>query len=189
MPLRATTHWGGGEPESEKQDKSADTYQKGMDAANKGDYIEAEKRQTVLRRDDVVDLPRALLANPCDHGVDLVWDVPRQGAVTGYEVGWKSGQRAQWKYERIGLLTRWHLDGLENGKPAWLKLSALRGEACSAWTPEQKCVPGAVGGSSVLSMLGRIPLWTMLKVTGLGLWARLRGRLVKLAEDRRKNGL
>jgi hypothetical protein len=153
------------------------------------DYIEAEKRQTELRSDAPVDPPRALLANPAEHGVDLVWDAPRQGAVTGYEVCWRSGRRAEWKHERIGSLRRWHLGGLENGKPIWLKLRALRRDACSDWTPEQRCVPGAVGGSSVLSMLRRVPLWTMLKVIVLGLGSQLRGRFVKWADNRRNNGL
>jgi hypothetical protein len=146
------------------------------------DYIEAEKRQAELRSDAPVDPPRALLANPAEHGVDLVWDAPRQGAVTGYEVCWRSGNRAEWKHERIGSLSRWHLGGLENRKPVRLKVRALRGDACSDWTSEQKCVPGAARGSSVLSMLGGVPLWTMVKVIALGLWARLRGRFVKWAE-------
>ena len=103
--------------------------------------------------------------------MDLVWDAPRHELVTGYETGWKSAGDVEWRLLKIDPITRWRMDGLEDGKPMRFKIRSLRGKACSAWTVEQTCVPGAVTDSSVSSMLGRIPLWTLAKVIGLSLWS------------------
>jgi hypothetical protein len=99
--------------------------------------------------------------------------------VTGYEIGWKSAADAEWQSLKVDPLTRWRMDGLEDGKPLQFKFRSLRGAACSDWTAEQTCTPGAVTDSSVTSMLGRIPLWTLAKVIGFSLWSLGRAKSQK----------
>jgi hypothetical protein len=123
--------------------------------------------------------PTAFLANPSAGAVDLVWDAPRDEVVTGYEIGWKSAADAEWQSLKIDPLTRWRMDGLEDGKPLMVRIRSERGETRSAWTAEQNCTPGAVTDSSVTSMLSRIPLWTLAKVIGFSLWSLARAKFQK----------
>jgi hypothetical protein len=139
-------------------------------------FIADEKRRAALESNAPLTPPTAFLANPSAGAVDLVWDAPRDELVTGYEINWKSAADAEWQSLKIDPLTRWHMDGLEDGKPLQFKIRSLRGAACSDWTTEQTCTPGAVTDSSVTSMLGRIPLWTLAKVIGFSLWSLMRAK-------------
>lgn len=153
-----------------------------MNAVTIGDiekFIADEKRRAALESTVPLTLPTAFLANPSAGAVDLVWDAPRDEVVTGYEIGCKSAADAEWGTLKIDPLTRWRMDGLEDGKPLQFKIRSLRGAACSDWATEQTCTPGAVTDSSVTSMLGRIPLWTLARVIGLSLWSLARARFQK----------
>lgn len=153
-----------------------------MNAVTIGDiekFIADEKRRAELESNAPLNPPTAFLANPSAGAVDLVWDAPRDEVVTGYEIGWKSAADAEWQSLIIDPLTRWRMDGLEDGKPLQFKIRSLRGAACSDWTTEQTCTPGAVTDSSVTSMLGRIPLWTLARVIGLSLWSLMRAKFQK----------
>ena len=142
-------------------------------------FIDSEKQRAMLEANTLLTPPTAFLVNPSANAVDLVWDAPRDRLVTGYEIGWRYANEVEWKSLRIDPLTRWHMDGLEDGKSILFKIRSLRGETCSAWTDEQTSSPGAVTDSSVTSMLGRIPLWTMAKIIFVSLWSLLRARFQK----------
>jgi Fibronectin type III domain len=139
-------------------------------------YIESEKYRIALQSNKLPDPPNAFLANPSANAVDLVWDAPREGVVTGYEIEWKYANEGDSKLLRIDALTRWRMDGLQDGRKMKFRIRSLRGDVYSPWTGEQICAPAAVTDSSVLAMLGRIPLGTMVKMIGLGLWSKLRIR-------------
>jgi hypothetical protein len=150
-----------------------------MSAVTVGDIekiIAVEKERAALKANTPPNPPTAFLANPSANAVDLVWDAPRDELVTGYEVGWKPARDAAWQSLKISPLTRWHMDGLEDGKPLQFRIRSLRGEAYSEWTDEQTCTPGAVRDSSVTSMLGRIPLGTLAKIIVFSLWSLVRAK-------------
>ena len=184
--------YAGDEPPQEVQnDAAAHFYAPGviihtalpeMKAVTIGDverFIESEKQRAALQAEIPLHPPLAFLVNPSANAVDLVWDMPREGNVTGYEIEWKYATNANWQSLRVNPLTRWRMDGLENGKPMQFRMRSLRGETSSTWTGEQTCSPGAVTDSSVLSMLGRIPLWGMAKIMALSLWSLLRAKFQK----------
>jgi hypothetical protein len=139
-------------------------------------FIASEKERAALAANTPLTPPVAFLVNPSSKAVDLVWDVPREGLVTGYEIEWKYTADANWQFLKIDPLTRWHIDGLENDKSMKFRIRSLRGESVSVWTSEQSCTPGAVTDSSVLSMLGRIPLWGIAKIIALSLWSLVQAR-------------
>jgi hypothetical protein len=184
--------YAGDEPPQELQDAAAaHFYAPGVivhasppeiDAVTVGDiegFIASAQRRAALASTAPLSLPTAFLANPSASAVDLVWDAPRDGLVTGYEIGWKSAGDAEWRTLKIDPLTRWRMDGLEDGKPMRFQIRSLRGGTLSAWTAEQTCTPGAVTDSSVFGMLGRIPLGVFIKVIGLSLWSLVRARFQK----------
>jgi hypothetical protein len=137
-------------------------------------YIASERERAALQMDVTPGPPTAVLANPSSHAADLVWDAPRAETVTGYEVQWKKEVDAAWQSVRLEPCTRWHLEGLEDGKPITFRIRSLRGATFSAWSAEQTCKPGAVTDSSVTAMLARIPLWGLTKIIVLSLASLLR---------------
>jgi len=141
-------------------------------------FIDAEKQHAAMLANTPVNPPGAFLANPSAGAVDLVWDAPRDELVTGYEIQWRYTD-TEWQSLKIAALTRWHMDGLENGRSIKFRIRSLRGDTFSAWTDERACIPGAVTDSSVTSMLGRIPLITLAKIIILSLWSRLRAEFQK----------
>ncbi len=154
-----------------------------MDVATRDEieaFIAAEQQRAALAADTPVQPPTAFLANPSAGAVDLVWDAPRESAISGYEIAWRGEDKQNWQRKEIGLATRWHLDGLADGSALRLKIRAQRGEKTSPWTNEAACTPGAVTDSSVSSMLGKIPPWSLVKILGLSVWSLIEGRLGKL---------
>jgi hypothetical protein len=139
-------------------------------------HIHAEKYRAALESGKQPDPPDAFLVNPSANAVDLVWDAPRDGVVTGHEIQWRYARDTEWQSLKIDPLTRWHIDGLEDGKRMKFRVRSLRGDMSSTWTPEQTCTPGAVTDSSVFAMLSRIPLGTMAKVIGLSLLSKFKNK-------------
>lgn len=120
--------------------------------------------------------PTAFLVNPSANAVDLVWAAPRQCPITGYDIHWRYATDTEWQSISIEALTRWHIDGLQDGRALHFKMRSRRADACSDWTPEQTCAPGAVTDSSVLAMFRAVPPWTLVKVLATSLWSLLRIR-------------
>jgi hypothetical protein len=111
----------------------------------------------------------ALLANPSDAAVTLVWDPPRDERVTSYEARWRPARARDWQSAAVSLGNRWTCAGLENGTRYVLQLRALAPGLSSAWTPEVSCVPGPVRSGGVGAMAARVRPWTLLKLAGYGL--------------------
>lgn len=139
-------------------------------------FVRSEMQRGAANKNAPLNPPGAFLVNPSSGAVDLVWDEPRQGWVTGYEIQWKYAADADWQGVKIAPLTRWHMDGLENGRLMKFRIRSLRNEKRSDWTTEQRCTPRAVTGSSVLSMMRRIPLWTMTKIVFKSLCSLVRAK-------------
>jgi hypothetical protein len=184
--------YNGDEPPQELQnDAAAHFYAPGvivhaalpeLNAVTTGDiesFIASEKRRAQLGSDLPLNPPTAFLVNPSQNAADLVWDAPRDGLVTGYEIQWRYLTDADWQSVQIEPLTRWHVDGLVDGAPMSFRIRSVRGERVSAWTPEQACTPGAVTDSSVTSMLGSVPLRTLLRVVVVSIWSVLRAKFSK----------
>jgi hypothetical protein len=142
-------------------------------------FVESEQRRAALESDSPLSPPTAFLANPSASAIDLVWDAPRDEALTGYEIAWRAAHASAWQTLSIAPVTRWHMGGLEDGQRLMVRIRSERGETRSVWTAEQACVPDAVTDSSVLSMLGRIPLGTFIKMIALSLWSLARARFQK----------
>jgi hypothetical protein len=142
-------------------------------------YIAAQKIQAALQTEAAPALPAAVLANPSSHAVDLVWDAPGAELVTGYEIQWKTDASPEWHSVSLTPCTRWHLEGLEDGRTVTLKIRSLRGMQASAWSDKQACTPGAVTDSSVAGMLGKIPLWGLVKIIALSLGSLIRAQIQK----------
>lgn len=142
-------------------------------------FIEDEQRRAALASTSLLHPPTAFLANPSAQAVDLVWDAPRDEALTGYEIAWRAENQTAWQTLNIAPQTRWHMGGLEDGQRLRFRIRSERGETRSAWTSEQTCIPGAVTDSSVFGMLSRIPLGTFIKVIGLSLWSLVRAKFLK----------
>jgi hypothetical protein len=150
-----------------------------MEAVTTGDierFIASEQRRAQLESNLPLNPPTAFLVNPSSNAVDLVWDAPRDGLVTGYEIQWRYLADADWQSIKFDALTRWRIDGLVDGNPMQFKIRSVRGTVCSTWTLEQTCASGAVTDSSVPSMLGAVPLKTMLRVVGVSIWSVLRSK-------------
>lgn len=135
----------------------------------------SENHRARLTAGGPLDPPGAFLANPSSEAVDLVWDPPRTGPVTGYEIHWRVEGDSNWRTALIPECTRWRIDGLQDGDPLWFRMRSMRGDEASSWTAEAACIPGAVTDSSVGSMLGGIPPLTLVKVILSGLAAVVRG--------------
>jgi len=179
--------YSGDEPPQEVQDDAgAYFYPPGAIVHNAPAFLEAvtlddiegaiasEERKLALHADAPLEPPTAFLANPSPNAVDLVWDAPREGLVSGYEIGWQTAPGSAWHTSEIPALTRWRLEGLEDGRALQFRIRSLRGQAHSAWTAEVACIPGAVTDASVTSMLGRVPPWTLVKVVAASLWSLLK---------------
>ena len=119
-----------------------------------------------------------MLANPSAGVVDLVWDAPRDGWVEGYEIQWRKQGEATWQEAAVGEVTRWRLEGLQDGRALEFRLRSQRAGQCSAWTQIEACTPGEVRGAGLLSELRGAPLWTLLRIIVASLWAQLRSRFL-----------
>ena len=142
-------------------------------------FISSEKERAALQKETSPGMPAAILVNPSSQAVDLVWDPPRSEAITGYEIQWKTAAETEWHVVTLEPCTRWHLNGLEDGKLVQFRIRSMRGTKYSVWAPEQTCKPGAVTGSSVASMLGRIPIWGLTRIVVLSLYSLLRAKFQK----------
>jgi hypothetical protein len=140
------------------------------------DQIRAEQAHAALESGLPLDPPTAFLVNPSHNAADVVWDAPRAGPVTGYEVAWRAAEQPEWQAAKIGPLTRWRLDGLADGQELRFKMRALRQDSCSAWTEELPCTPGAVTDSAAGGMLSTVPRGTLLRVVVASLRAAIRAK-------------
>jgi hypothetical protein len=105
--------------------------------------------------------------------------------VTGYEIGWKSAANAEWQSLKVDPLTRWRMDGLEDGKPLQFKIRSLRGAACfdgladqlrilDLTSSEQFIFPTGTGDTTTWSPDGTLFLFTDMEQDENGLRTQVR---------------
>ncbi len=159
--------------------------------------VKADQRERLRQRlrDLPLPPPDAFLANPTGGAVDLVWRPSRDPRLTGYEVRWRAAGDRDWQGRQIlpasgvqaangmqaanGIqtVTRWQVDGLSNGERYCFQVRALAGDRTSVWTPEAEAVPGAVGATSLWSMMPATSPWSLVRLVGHSLASVLRARL------------
>jgi hypothetical protein len=152
------------------------TTPEGIDALLPGDISTLTQntlRQAQIETQESVPAPTAFLANSAAGQVNLVWDLPRDIPVTGFEIAWHLAGKPDWQIESIPAVNRWQVTGLQDKQVYIFKLRAACGSSLSDWTAEQTCVPGAVTGSG-LGSLAALPIWSLLRVIARSLWSVLK---------------
>jgi hypothetical protein len=154
----------------------------GVEALLPGDLrrlVEAE--EAARRREELRDLPlsvpKALVANPTAGAADLVWDPPRDERVTGYEIRGREVADGDWQRNLIPRGNRWQACGLRDGVRYAFQVRAVAPDRVSAWTEEVHTVPGAVGTTSIASMVPGGSIWSLVRIVVLSLASVVRARL------------
>jgi hypothetical protein len=133
------------------------------------EQIETRKKEESLLSSTPIAAPTALLANPADGAVTLVWDAPRDGRISGYEVRWKGEQGLEWQKSSIPSQTRWTVSKLKNGESYSFQVRTLAGDQTSTWTQPATCIPGSVEEVMVAQTASTIPLRTLMRLVYYGL--------------------
>ncbi|MGI9590063.1 MAG: fibronectin type III domain-containing protein, partial [Myxococcota bacterium] len=123
-------------------------------------------------RDKEGPLPelRAFLVNPSAGAVDVVWDEPADGRVSGYELEWRPASEEAWRSVLVlGPARRHHLSGLEDGRAHAFRLRAVGPGEPGAWTPAQEVVPGPVAEQAMVAEAAGASWWLLLRTFGWGL--------------------
>ena len=131
--------------------------------------IETQKGKQSQRDPTPIPEPTAFLANPTDGAVTLVWDAPRDGRITGYEVRWKTQDAQEWQTNRCPPGNRWTISNLVNGEVYSFQIRALAGDRTSTWTHPATCIPGPVKDIMISQTATSIPLWTLIRMAYYGL--------------------
>jgi zona occludens toxin (predicted ATPase) len=119
----------------------------------------------------------ALAASPTAGAVDLAWDPWRDERITGYEVRWRRVDSGDWESSPVPPGARWQVDGLQDGVKYTFQLRAVAPERVSEWTEEVEAVPGAVGATSIASMVPGGSVWALMRIVALSLASVVRARL------------
>jgi hypothetical protein len=154
----------------------------GVEALLPGDVraaAAAARHRARLESDEPLPAPTAFLANPSPGAALLVWDPPRNAALTGYEVAWRAAGETEQHAQQIPLATRWRVQDLQDGQEYRFRLRAVRGGRRSAWTAQRACIPGPVKSASLGAGLPLSSAWTLLRMVVGSLWAVLRAALRK----------
>jgi hypothetical protein len=148
--------------------------------------IRADGHLLELRRlgDTPLPSPEALMANPADGAVDLVWEPGRDARLTSYQVRWRPLARRggppepkEWTSERVPAGRRWRVVGLDNGRRYILQLRAVGQDCHSPWTNAVEAVPGPVEAASLLGAVPAVSPWTLVRMVGHSLAHVIRARL------------
>jgi hypothetical protein len=131
--------------------------------------MEARKKEDSLVNDSPIAAPTSLLANPSKSAVTLVWDAPREGYISGYEVRLKGAGEFNWQTELIPSCTRWSINELVDGEVYSFQIRAFAGERTSAWTQPISCIPRPVEKVLVAQTASKIPAWTLLRLAASGI--------------------
>lgn len=119
--------------------------------------IRQMKLDQLMKSADPLPAPTALLANPAEGAVDLVWDIPRDERITGFDVRWRALNDSDWKEARIGLDRRYHIGDLTNGLIYDFSARSISGDRAGEWAPDVEGIPGAVGEAKLSQQAGNIP--------------------------------
>jgi len=131
--------------------------------------IDIYKEEESLMNPAPIPKPTAFLANPTDRAVTLVWDPPRDGHVSRYEVRWRTHERCEWQVEPIPAGCRWTVSNLKNGEVYSFQMRSLAGGRTSDWTLPTTCVPSPVEEIYMSQTAARIPVRTLVRLVIYGL--------------------
>lgn len=108
--------------------------------------------------------PRALLLNPTDAAIDVVWDPPADAIVDGYEVAWRPADGGQWQSLRTGPATRHRISALENGARYEVRVRALGPREAGDWSETLRCTVGPVIPPKMAGEVRGLGVWTLLRI-------------------------
>jgi hypothetical protein len=113
---------------------------------------------------------RAVLVNPSEAAVDVVWDEPGDARIESYELEWRRADEAAWRSVPVPApARRFRLDGLEDGRLHAFRLRAVGPGEPGPWTPPQEVAPGAVAEQDMVGEALGASLWLMVRTFGWGL--------------------
>jgi hypothetical protein len=113
---------------------------------------------------------RSFLVNPSEAAVDVVWDAPADGRVTGYDLEWRTADEEAWHGVEVpGRVARYRLEGLEDGRLHVFRLRARGPGEPGPWTDPQQAAPGAVAEQDMVGEAAGASAWLMLRTFGWGL--------------------
>lgn len=142
-------------------------------------HVAADEAKRRCSDGEPLPAPWALLANPSDRAVELVWEVQRDVRVTGLEARWREEGDSGWQYQRIEDDPHWQLSGLRNGQRYQFQLRSVGLRESSDWTAVVEAEPGPIQAPSLLSMLPAVSLSTLVRMVGHSLAHVLRTRLTR----------
>jgi hypothetical protein len=108
--------------------------------------------------------PAGFLANPSDAAIELVWDLPRDERVSGFEIRWRNSHGEDWQHIELDRMKRWIISDLVNGHDYTFQLRALSPSSISHWTPLEIAKPGPVGMTSLASAARGVSTRTVVRL-------------------------
>jgi len=155
------------------------TTEKCVTPENMKIIIENLRRSQLETSDTPISAPTAVLANPTDNAVTIVWDPPRDISVTGYEIRRRYNQPVGWENISIPPGHRWSIANLKNGTQYVFQMRSLADKNSSDWTDPIPCTPGPVGEFKMGSMVSSVPIWSLVRLVFHGLIHGIVTRLIK----------
>jgi len=178
--LMLAPYGGGKPPENRQNDAMAFFYPYGViynrsplgdeifTAEDARGLVERKLREVKMADPSPLPIPGALLANPAENAIALVWDAPRDVRITGFEVRWKSAGSDKWHNVQAGAAARANISGVEDGKTYVFSVRSLSGARTGDWTTEIEGIPGKVEGVDYSHESKNIPLKLIRKLlTGI----------------------
>jgi hypothetical protein len=137
-------------------------------------WVEAGRRELARRAGGVLPRPRAFLANPTAGAIDVVWDPPDDPRVDGFELAWRTPDRATWETLRTGPVRRHRLAGVPDGHELAIRVRTLGAGEPSPWTETTRVTVGPIEMVNLRTELGEMSLGLLLRLAGATLqhlWA------------------
>jgi hypothetical protein len=131
--------------------------------------VEARRLALARQRSGPLPTPRALLANPSDGAVDLVWDAPRDPRIDGFEIEWRPEDVETWQRQAVERVDRQRVGGLTNGRRYAFRLRATADAQASDWTQLAATRVGPVPVVDAASAAGDAPIGLLLRTFWYGL--------------------
>ncbi|HUT53955.1 MAG TPA: fibronectin type III domain-containing protein [bacterium] len=130
--------------------------------------IAEAKREEARKSTGPLPMPLAFLANPTVSAVDLVWDMPDDARIDGYEIEYPyyEGDDSILVASQVyGNASRHRIEGLQNGKAYTFRMRAtsMENHLASDWTQLQTCTVGPVKPAGILSNASGMSLKTVMK--------------------------
>ncbi len=145
----------------ESDDPQGDEVVTAQDMRN---LIKRRLREKKLADPSPLPPPGALLANPAESAIDLVWDAPRDERITGFEVRWKKSGSGAWNVFKTGATERTRIPNLENGNTYEFTVRSLSVGKTGEWAPQIEGIPGRVNVVDYSHETKKVPLKLLRKL-------------------------